>query len=88
MSLNIKSERVHELAREAARLTGLSQTGAVEEALRRLLAEHEGDTAAADRARRLDVLRSISLAWDPAATGNAAIEDVDDLYDPETGPPA
>ncbi|WP_083190675.1 type II toxin-antitoxin system VapB family antitoxin [Serinicoccus hydrothermalis] len=29
MSLNIKSERVHALAREAARVTGRSQTGAV-----------------------------------------------------------
>jgi len=43
MSLNIKNERVHELAREAARRTGKSQTGVIEEALERLLAdlEHE-----------------------------------------------
>lgn len=37
MGLNIKNPRVHELAREAARRTGKSQTGAVEEALERLL---------------------------------------------------
>ena len=43
MSLNIKNEHVHELAREAARRTGKSQTGVIEEALERLLAdlEHE-----------------------------------------------
>ena len=33
MSLNIKNERVHALAREAARITGKSQTGVIEEAL-------------------------------------------------------
>lgn len=31
--MNIKSERVHELARQAARLTGQSQTSVVEAAL-------------------------------------------------------
>ena len=43
MSLNIKNERVHELAREAARRTGKSQTRVIEEALEKLLAdlEHE-----------------------------------------------
>ena len=37
MSLNIKNERVHELAREAARRTGKSQTSVIEEALRTYL---------------------------------------------------
>jgi antitoxin VapB len=43
MSLNIKNEHVHELAREAARRTGKSQTSVIEEALERFLAdlEHE-----------------------------------------------
>lgn len=37
MSLNIKNERVHALAREAANRTGQSQTSVVAEALTRLL---------------------------------------------------
>lgn len=88
MSLNIKSERVHQLARQAAHLTGKSQTGAVEEALRLLLAEHEGDAADADRARRFDALRTLSLAWDPNVGVARPVAEVDDLYDPETGLPA
>ena len=39
MSLNIKNPRVHELAREVARRTELTQTGAVEAALERMLAD-------------------------------------------------
>ncbi|SFS09804.1 Rv0623-like transcription factor [Agrococcus baldri] len=39
MSLNIKNERIHELVRELAALTGATQTGAVEEAVRRRLEE-------------------------------------------------
>lgn len=39
MGLNIKNERVHALAREAAVMAGTTQTGAIEEALQRYLAE-------------------------------------------------
>jgi antitoxin VapB len=39
MGLNIKNERVHRLAREAAATSGYSQTRAIEEALKRYLAE-------------------------------------------------
>ncbi len=37
VALNIKSERVHALARQAAQRTGLSQTSVVEQALLRYL---------------------------------------------------
>ncbi|MGH3425128.1 MAG: type II toxin-antitoxin system VapB family antitoxin, partial [Nocardioidaceae bacterium] len=37
MSLNIKNERVHDLAREAAQRTGRTQTSVIEEALAQLL---------------------------------------------------
>ena len=40
MGLNIKNEYVHELARRAATATGKTQTGAIEEALERLLAAY------------------------------------------------
>jgi len=51
MSLNIKSEEAHRLARELARLTGESMTAAVTEAVReRLDRLRRGDTAGlADR---------------------------------------
>lgn len=39
MSLNIKNEGVHALVRELAELTGMSQTSAVEDAVRRRLDE-------------------------------------------------
>ncbi len=38
MSLNIKNPRVHEMAREAAERTGMSQTSVIELALQRFLA--------------------------------------------------
>jgi antitoxin VapB len=45
VSLNIKNEEVHDLVRRLAALTGQSQTSAVEDAVRRRLAElqHEDD---------------------------------------------
>ena len=53
MSLNIKNERVHALARTAAARTGRSQTSAIEEALRLYLAgldeEGSGGRAEVDR---------------------------------------
>lgn len=44
MSLNIKNELTVELVRELARRTGLSQTSAVEEAVRAKLAEVDAGT--------------------------------------------
>ncbi len=88
MSLNIKNERVHELAREAARVTGKTQTGAIEEALMRLL-EHYGENpqALAEERRRGRIDRILAeidaLPVDP----NREIRTIEDLYDPETGLP-
>ncbi|MCW4355927.1 type II toxin-antitoxin system VapB family antitoxin [Hoyosella sp. YIM 151337] len=58
MGLNIKNERVHALAREAAARTGRSQTSVIEEALR-LLLERLGDEdehAARGKVQRIDVI--------------------------------
>ncbi|WP_377325528.1 type II toxin-antitoxin system VapB family antitoxin [Pimelobacter simplex] len=90
MSLNIKNERVHALAREAARVTGKTQTSAIEEALELLLKNYGSDPVAADRERRLDIIRNIALEWEerPAAEGDDRIRNEDDLYDPGTGLPA
>lgn len=54
MSLNIKNERVHALAREAANRTGQSQTSVVAEALTKLLED-------LDRQSKPDERRRIAL---------------------------
>ncbi|MEV5000700.1 type II toxin-antitoxin system VapB family antitoxin [Nocardioides sp. LML1-1-1.1] len=89
MSLNIKNERVHALARQAARITGKSQTSAIEEALERLLAFYGLDPAEEDKRQRVDVIRTIALEWHelPEAEGADRVRDEDDLYDPATGLP-
>jgi antitoxin VapB len=51
MALNIKNEQTVELVRELALRTGLSQTGAVEEAVRARLAEVNAGGRDARRAR-------------------------------------
>lgn len=57
MALNIKNERVHTLARQAADRTGLSQTSVIEQALERLLADlgedRDGRDAREQAVRRL-----------------------------------
>jgi antitoxin VapB len=44
MSLNIKSEETHRMAKELARLTGESMTAAVEEAIRERLERVKGSS--------------------------------------------
>lgn len=62
MSLNIKNPRTHHLVRQLASVTGLSQTAAVEDAVRRRLDElgHVSDEA---RGVRLEKARAIALAF-------------------------
>jgi antitoxin VapB len=80
---------VHDLARQAARVTGKTQTGAIEEALERLLAAYGADPVEADRQRRLDVIRRIVIEVQqlPEPEGDDRITCEEDLYDPETGLP-
>lgn len=60
MGLNIKNERVHALAREAAREAGTTQTGAIEQALERYLSELRAeDSRARMRAGVEEVLGEI-----------------------------
>ncbi|WP_248580443.1 type II toxin-antitoxin system VapB family antitoxin [Nocardioides sp. InS609-2] len=88
MGLNIKNERVHELARQAARVTGKSQTGAIEEALERLLRAYDADPAAARIDERVDVVHELVAAY-LASPGrdDAEVRRVEDLYDDATGLP-
>jgi antitoxin VapB len=53
MGLNIKNERITALVRELAERTGLTQTGAVEEAVRSKLAELDQTDVGARRRRDL-----------------------------------
>lgn len=68
MSLNIKNERTHALVRQLAELTGMSQTGAVEDAVRRRLDELQAgatDTGVseAEVERRIAAMKRISAAF-------------------------
>ncbi len=89
MSLNTKNERTHALVRELAQRTGRSQTSAVEEAVRRHLADIGVDVEAETRADRLRVARSVVAAYraDVSEEDAARILLADhDLYD-EIGVP-
>lgn len=84
MGLNIKNEDVHDAVRRLADALGVSQTSAVEIAVRAKLAELDRERQRADQASRIDA--AVREAQD-------AYRDVDlwtvmeDLYDPETGLP-
>lgn len=88
MGLNIKNERVHALAREAARLTGKSQTGAIEEALERLLAAYDTDPSQLRARAKADVVHRLVADYvaDPG-DDRPAVSRVEDLFDPSTGLP-
>jgi antitoxin VapB len=81
MSLNIKNERVHDLVREASRLTGQSQTSVVEAALRHYLDELARGDSRAKAERILGHLRDTVTAAGPRAN-------IEALYDTTTGLPA
>jgi antitoxin VapB len=88
MSLNIKNERVHALAREAARVTGKSQTGAIQEALERLLAAYDADPAEARVSAKIDLVTGLVADYvgDPGDK-ERGLRRVEDLYDESTGLP-
>lgn len=88
MSLNIKNERVHALARQAAELTGRSQTGAVELALEQLLRDHGIDPDDGRARIKVDLARRITAEYSAdRAQANPAIADIESLYDPASGLP-
>lgn len=81
MGLNIKNERVCDLARQAAAMTGTSQTSAVEAALLSYIAQHDEASDRAERARRARE----TVAWFDAhltdADRAAAQQVLDEMYD-------
>jgi antitoxin VapB len=86
VSLNIKNERVHELARRAASRTGKSQTSVIEEALRRYLDELEDSESDEQRWQRVDQILGEMHARLAATPGGLDLS-TDFLYD-ENGLPA
>lgn len=83
MSLNIKNEETHRLVRRLAELTGQSQTSAVEDAVRRRLAELEHEN---DRETRLQRLRELAKRTAAAMDPDVSNDPNDFLYD-EAGLP-
>lgn len=87
MSLNIKNDHVHALARELAQRTGTTQTSAIEEALERRLQELDARDREAARRRRLmqlmDEIETGTTDEQRAATQRTQ----DEMYD-ESGLPA
>jgi len=81
VSLNIKNPRVHALVREAARRSGTTQTGAMEQALEQYLRSLDEEK---DQERRIDDL--IDQMHERISRGGAGLS-TDGLYD-EDGLPA
>lgn len=84
MSLNIKNERVHALAREAAARTGKSQTSVIEQALEELL-ERTRDQESG-RLRRLEQVDRLLDDMHARIAASGPLMDINDLYD-ENGLP-
>jgi len=81
MSLNIKNEKVHELVRQLAALTGQSQTSAVEDAVRRRLDEvtRADDEQVARRRAEIDAI--VARMQRLPDIGPSYDEIMDDMYD-------
>jgi antitoxin VapB len=84
MGLNIKNEDVHAAVRELAAKLDVSQTSAVEQAVREKLAALADDADLAERARRR---RDAITAAQEAYRGVDLWAIADELYDPATGLP-
>ncbi|PRY52917.1 hypothetical protein BCF74_13017 [Knoellia remsis] len=86
VQLNIKNERVVTLARDVAARTGQTQTGAIESALERYLADLVREAERDSKKDEVDrLLAQIDAERLP---GGPSVEEImDDLYDPETGLP-
>ncbi len=90
MALNIKNERVHDLAREAARRTGATQVSALEAALEQYLSGLGDDEALPSSERKLAQAQEIVGAMRDSLTDadrEAMRADLEGMYD-EHGLPA
>lgn len=81
MSLNIKNETTHELVRQLAALTGQSQTSAVEDAVRRRIAELEQGREAEIARKRAAVEAAVARFQELPVIGPSYEEIMDEMYD-------
>ena len=83
MSLNIKNQETHRLARELAQLTGETMTGAITVALKERLEREQREQRERSIEERLRKMRVISnrIAKLPRRPGPSAAEHGDFLYD-------
>jgi antitoxin VapB len=86
MSLNIKNETTHALVRQLAELTGQSQTSAVEDAVRRRIAELEGAKDAEVERKRAAIRETVRRFRALTPIGPSFEEIMDEMYD-ESGLP-
>ena len=79
MSLNIKNQETHRLARELAQLTGETMTGAITVALKERLEREQRERSIEERVRELHAIgqRCASMLRE----GPSAVEHGDFLYD-------
>ena len=80
MSLNIKNQETHRLARELAQLTGETMTGAITVALKERLEREQRERSIEERLRKMRVI-SKRIAKLPRRPGPSAAEHGDFLYD-------
>lgn len=81
MSLNIKNETTHALVRQLAELTGQSQTSAVEDAVRRRIAELSQEAQTSEEKRRARIDELIAEAHRIPLNGPTVDEILADMYD-------
>ena len=86
MSLNIKNEQTVELVRELARRTGLSQTSAVDEAVRAKLADIDAEQGRDARRVKVNAILSDLDRSVPRQQRLQIRREQDELYD-ENGLP-
>jgi antitoxin VapB len=83
MSLNIKNEKTHRMARELAQLTGESMTVAVSEAVRERLERVRGNSRKGMAERLMKIARECGPRWKEPYRSM----EIDDLLYDENGLP-
>ncbi|MGO2747024.1 type II toxin-antitoxin system VapB family antitoxin [Microbacterium sp.] len=81
MSLNIKNEKVHEMVRRLAELTGQSQTSAVEDAVRRRLEEVDGEKERRQAEKLAAINRVVANVRRLPVVGPSYEEIMEEMYD-------
>ena len=81
MSLNIKNETTHELVRQLAALTGQSQTSAVEDAVRRRIAELTQSREAEIERKRAAIEAAVARFQKLPVIGPSYDEIMAEMYD-------